>query len=64
MVDWLPGLAGPTRTPNRAALGINSRSNCNRFGPSSASQVAMPVTFPPGRLRLATSPDATGSAPV
>ncbi len=24
----------------------------------------MPVTFPPGRARLATSPDATGSLPL
>jgi hypothetical protein len=53
-------MARSARTPNRAALGINSRSNCNRFGDASAVETAMPVTFAPGRLRLATSPTATG----
>jgi hypothetical protein len=45
-------------------LGSNSRSNCNCFGASSFAKVAMPVRFPPGRLRLATRPNATGSPPV
>jgi hypothetical protein len=49
------------RTPNTAALGITSRSNCNRFGTRSTFKMAMPVRLPPGRLRLATRPDATGS---
>jgi hypothetical protein len=31
-MDWVPGNSGFVRTPNRAALGINSRSICNRFG--------------------------------
>ena len=35
MVDWVTGNAGSARTPNTAALGINSRSNCNCFGASS-----------------------------
>jgi hypothetical protein len=56
--------AGSARTPNTAALGSNSRSNCNRFGASSPDKRAVPVRFPPGRLRLATRPNATGSAPV
>ena len=34
------------------------------FGATSAAKVALPVTLPPGRLRLATSPNATGSLPV
>src|SRR5262249_44069502 len=29
-----------------------------------SSAIVVPVTFPPGRLRLATSPDLTGSLPV
>src|SRR5262249_27577881 len=32
MMNWVVGLAGSARTPNRAALGINSRSNCNENG--------------------------------
>jgi hypothetical protein len=64
MMDWVAGKAGSTSTPNRVALGINSRSNCNRFGASSAFKTAMPVTFAPGRLRLATSPNEIGSPPV
>jgi hypothetical protein len=58
------GNPGSTRTPNRDALGTNSRSSCNRLGASSAPKTALPVTFPPGRLRLAIRPNATGSAPV
>jgi hypothetical protein len=45
-------------------LGINWWSNCNRFGASSAPRLAMPVRFAPGRLRLATRPNATGSLAV
>src|SRR6516225_5333883 len=52
------------KNTERAALGINSWSNCNRFGPSSPDKMALPVRFPPGRLRLATRPNATGSVPV
>src|SRR5271154_6823322 len=33
----------------RAALGITSRSNCNRFGASSTDKMVLPVTFAPGR---------------
>jgi hypothetical protein len=48
--DW--GDAGSARTPNTAALGINSRSNCNRFGDSLLTKPALPVPFAPGRLAL------------
>src|SRR6266403_439725 len=41
-------------TPNAAALAINSWSNCNCFAVSSAAKLAKPITFAPGRLRLAT----------
>src|SRR5262249_10362537 len=51
-------------TPNRAAVCIKSRSNCNRFGPNSAAKFEMPVRFAPGRLRLATRPNVTGSPAV
>jgi hypothetical protein len=39
-------------------------SNCNCFGDSSSAKTALPVTFAPGRLRLATRPKVTGSVPV
>ena len=64
MADGVAGNAGSARTPNRAALGINSRSNCNFFGANSAVKLALPVAFAPGRLRLTTRPNATGSPPV
>jgi hypothetical protein len=35
-----------------------------RFAPSSARTNATPVTLPPGRLRLATRPNLTGSPPL
>jgi hypothetical protein len=56
------GKAGSARMPNKAALGSNTRSNCSRFCGSSLTKMAMPVTFAPGRLRLATRRDA--SAPL
>jgi hypothetical protein len=37
------------KNAEQAALGINSRTNCNRFGPSSVCKIALPVTFAPGR---------------
>src|SRR6516162_11017912 len=63
-MDWVAGNVESARTPNMAALGSNSRSNCSRFGANSACKLAMPVTFAPGRFRLATSPTATGSPPA
>ena len=46
------------------AVGTSSCSNSSRFGANSTSSVVTPVTLPPGRLRLATSPSSTGSPPV
>jgi hypothetical protein len=54
---------GRRRRPLNVVHG-NSPSNCNRFGASSATKLELPVTFAPGRLRLATRPNATGSPPV
>jgi hypothetical protein len=48
----------------RAAVGTASCSSSSRFGPSSTFKAVMPVRLPPGRLRLATRPDWTGSALV
>ena len=38
------------------------RSSSSRFAASSLEKIATPVTFPPGRLRLATKPSRTGSS--
>jgi hypothetical protein len=46
------------------AVGTSSRSISSCFGASSTVRAATPVRFPPGRLRLATSPSATGSPEV
>jgi hypothetical protein len=42
--------------------GSKSRRIPSRFATSSALSKVAPVTFPPGRLKLATKPIATGSA--
>src|SRR6185295_3796207 len=41
-----------------------SLSSCNRLALSSASMIDSPVTFAPGRDRLATRPSPTGSATI
>jgi len=46
------------------AAGTNSRSNSNRFEPSSLLKKLTPVTFPPGLLRLGTRPSSTGLPPL
>ena len=43
MMDWAAGTDASIRTPNGAALGINSRSNCNLFGASSVAKLALPA---------------------
>ena len=43
------------------ALGTTSCSSSSRFGPTSTFKLVTPVTLPPGRFRLATSPTLTGS---
>jgi hypothetical protein len=48
----------------RAAPGRNSRKSPSCFAPRSAVMKLIPVTLPPGRLRLATRPSLTGSPPV
>ena len=58
------GSLGLTSTANRAARGSKSRTSPSRLAASSELKVVMPVMLPPGRLRLATRPCATGSPPV
>jgi len=55
------GLAGLTSRAMVLALGTCSCSSSSRFDATSVFNDVMPVTLPPGRLKLATRPCATGS---
>src|SRR5215472_15625250 len=46
------------------ALGTTSCSSSSRFDATSVFKDVMPVTLPPGRLKLATRPTATGLVAV
>jgi hypothetical protein len=61
MLTELPGFHSAA---TRESFGINSLSNSTRLPCSSGVLWLTPVMFPPGRARLATSPDPTGSATV
>ena len=52
---------GGRRSPTRASLGITSLSISSLFVFSWGPKPEFPVTFPPGRARLATRPPPTGS---
>src|SRR5262249_9691905 len=56
------GLAGLTSTAMRTALGTRSCSRPSRLAITSATKKLMPVTLPPGRARLVTRPNFTGSS--
>ena len=56
-----PGLSGFHSMPIREGFGINSNSSSTFFCTNSGARKDTPVTFPPGRARLATSPSRTGS---
>src|SRR6266545_5058554 len=58
------GPVGLTRSAMVLAVGTSSCSSSKRFGPSSTVRSLTPVRLPPGRFRLATSPDPTGSLPT
>src|SRR5262249_9211748 len=55
------GLAASQSTTTRASRGRSSLSNSSRLPPSSGAIRLIPVTLPPGRARLATSPLPNGS---
>ena len=57
------GLSGLPSKAMVVALGSNSWIASRRFAVSSADSTDTPVIFPPGRLRLATRPEAIGSIP-
>src|SRR5262249_24444384 len=60
--DWVSACAllGFTSMAINVEPGTSSRSSSSRFASSSTPIIAMPVTFPSGRLRLATRPSSTG----
>src|SRR5262249_16988964 len=60
----MAGTAGLTRSAMLVTEGSNSCISSSRFGATSWFRLVTPVTLPPGRFRLATSPTSTGSAPV
>src|SRR5262245_42103021 len=64
LVSAIVGLAGLTSRAMTLAVGTNSCSNCSRFGAIATFVLVTPVTLPPGRLRLATSPSRTGSEAI
>src|SRR5215470_15673650 len=55
---------GSASRASTLAWGSSSDSSSSRFGISLRLKVLMPVRLPPGRLRLATRPSATGSVPT
>src|SRR4051812_30983870 len=58
------GLLGFTSKAIDVAPGISSRNSPSRLAISEDDNMVTPVTLPPGRRRLATKPDSTGSLPL
>src|SRR5215471_20899664 len=63
MVRLASAAFGLAKYANLVAVGKISRRISSRFAVREREIPAMPVTLPPGRLKLATSPSLTGSAP-
>src|SRR5262245_19435596 len=61
VVSVVVALAGLTSTATRTAAGTSSRRSSSRFVVNSAARKLTPVRFPPGRARLATRRNLTGS---
>src|SRR5262245_37542330 len=55
---------GFVSTATRVSSGTNSLRSCTRLELSSSLEALNPVTFPPGRDRLAARPTPTGSTPA
>ena len=64
MVVGERGIGRVDQDGDSGQIGMSSCSNSIRLGATSTPSEAMPVRLPPGRLRLATSPAATGSPPI
>src|SRR5262249_56255688 len=56
--------SGSRMTATRFTPGTSCLSSSSHFGLIPYSNVANPVTLPPGRVRLATKPAPTGSGTV
>src|SRR5829696_6688261 len=56
------GLLGLRSTARRSTLGTASRRTSRSLPLRSRERLLTPVTLPPGRAKLATTPDPTGSA--
>ena len=56
------GSAGLNSKPTRDNCGTISRRSSNRFAVRSVARMDSPVMFPPGRARLSTNFNPTGSA--
>ena len=56
------GLVGLTRQAIVLAVGTSSWSSSKRFCSAATTSWAMPVTLPPGRLKLAARPIWAGAA--
>jgi hypothetical protein len=61
---WATGELGLIRTANNETPGTRSRNKPSRFGSKAVVNVAIPVTLPPGRLKLSIKPKLTGSPPI
>src|SRR5712692_661185 len=59
VIDWTLEFQS---TATRENFGTASLRSCTRFAAISTALTARPVTFPPGRAKLATRPVSTGSA--
>ena len=55
---------GTAKNAMTLAAGTSSCSKASRFATDSTLNQLMPVTLPPGRLRLDTKPTSTGSCPL
>src|SRR5215467_4552148 len=49
---------------DQSEVGTRSRSKPSRFAPRRSIRTTMPVTLPPGLLKLATKPIFIGSSPL
>src|SRR5262245_39894730 len=65
-LDWISvfGLAGLTSAAIGVDVGTNATINSNPLAISSVERQVTPVMLPPGRFKLATRPNSTGSPPI
>jgi putative tryptophan/tyrosine transport system substrate-binding protein len=64
VIGFLDSRAADAMTSRLGAFRQGLKELGLRFGSSATVIRLTPVTFPPGRFKLATKPSTTGSAPV